>query len=107
MFIDRQENGETVLKEDETSNVRKENLKGLIESVHKQYGINYGGTIDRKTAERLAKQPMLIPKINEETAVIKEKYGSHAAYKFKQAAISGLIEGMPKRLRYMMPTRNS
>jgi len=98
MFVETGPNDEFILKEDFSSNKGKENLEPLIHQVEKQYGIGYGGKIDLKTSERLAKMPMYLPTINEQTAIIKEEYGDTAASKFRGAAISGLVDGIPQAM---------
>ncbi|MDP3918202.1 MAG: hypothetical protein Q8Q30_03450 [Candidatus Woesebacteria bacterium] len=86
------ENGATFV-EDQASNGGKEELKKLFDSIEKQYGISYGGAINKSKAEREARRPMFMPKINDESAIIKEKYDSSTARKFRGYAVSALIDG--------------
>jgi len=75
MFVNLDPDSGVTLVEDVGSNSGKEGLKSLFGLIEKQYGIIYGGTIDKSQAEREARKPMFMPKINEEAAIIKEKYG--------------------------------
>lgn len=93
MFVNLDPDNGATLVEDVGSNSGKEELKNLFKLIEKQYGIVYGGTIDKSQAEREARRPMFMPKINEEMAVIKEKYGSSTARKFRGYAISALVDG--------------
>lgn len=93
MFVNVDPENGAILVEDIASNSGKEELKNLFDLVEKQYGISYGGTIDKSQAEREARRPMFMPKINEEAAIIKEKYGSSSARIFRGYAISALVDG--------------
>ncbi|HOX96004.1 MAG TPA: hypothetical protein PLI45_01365 [Candidatus Woesebacteria bacterium] len=93
MFVQINEQGNATLVEDVASNNDKDNIRDLMPIIERQYGIGYEGTIDVAMAEREARKPMFMPKINTETEIIRKRYGSASASKYRQYAISALIDG--------------
>lgn len=93
MFIEKNKDGKPILIEDTSSNNGKDELTRLFVPIKEQYGIEYEGKMDLRRSEIEARKPMLMPKINAETAMIKEEYGSTVANRFRGHAISALIYG--------------